>query len=171
MFNTLYSHSTNHNHTHAWQNVLYIQNSAEFLQRIKNIDWTQLQHKWSQQKRGRGAAMHPIKVLNQAIAKVLKLMFVSFASLEKSHFFLANTTTSLCFYTLNRVEKGVEGNQRAEQRGKNKDFRCLLSPAGRCWLCEAQTEEISSDHLLIFTLNSPLRCLCPEEGHSVETKE
>lgn len=31
--------------------------------------------------------MHPIKVLNQAIAKVLKLMFVLFASLEKSHFF------------------------------------------------------------------------------------
>lgn len=74
---------------------------------------------------------------------------------------------------VSRLEEGVEENQRDEQGGgkKTKDFRCHLSSAGRCWLCEAQEEEISSDRSLIFTLNSPLICLCPEEGHSVETKE
>lgn len=123
--------------------------------------------------------MHPIKALNQAIPKVLKLKLklkthvfiepvVSFAFLEKSQYF--SHLQHQVFVLLCILEEGVEGNQRAEQRGKNKDFRCHLSP-GRCWLREAQAEEISSDHLLIFTLNSPLICLCPEEGHSVETKE
>lgn len=124
MLNTLYSHITNHNHTHMHDKMSCTSKIVlDSCSDSKNIDWTQLQHEWSQQKRGRRAAMHPIKVLNQVIAKVLKLnysssQFFHLPSWKISLFFSPMTPKSLCFCMVSRLEEGVEENRGNEQRGE-----------------------------------------------------